>query len=204
MKIYLTIAILTVILSCDGQTRKELLLSNKNLTEGTLPDFIEKYLIEQQKKKDKEGIPKVTIEENEKQIDIDQQVGGEIYSIPRKRDEFIKGDLTEDKKPEIIINVVHSFGASGHNIISFLFIGNSKGYSFVKTFDCSNLAQCKAGGAKWGELQIEEIKNNMLFGTSLCYTEDDAACCPSKQFSSTFKYDSKSTELVLINQILKK
>lgn len=200
----LAIALLTIAFSCNGQTRKELLLNSKNLSEETLPDFVEKYLIDQQKKLDKKSHPQVSIVDNKKEIDMYGQPSGEFYSIPIKKEEFIKGDLTADNNHDIIINVGHSFGASGHNTISFLFVGNSKGYSFIKTFDCTTLAQCNMGGAKWGELSIEEIKENKLIGTAMCYTDDDAVCCPSKKFISIYKYDKKLNDIVFVNQTEKK
>lgn len=200
---YLTLGLLTLVMSCNGQTKKE----NKTkdgLTEDNIPSFIEAYLI----KEHRTGTEKLPVDtaiiDGKKEIYMDEGLGGTSYSLPMDNKEFLKGDITGDSKQDIIVSIGHSFGASGHATIYFLFGGDGDAFSFITTFDSFDLGLCKTNGDLPGQFYPDQIKTGTLIGTSHCYTTEDAKCCPSKKFENTFKYNPQTKKLSLIKQTEKK
>ena len=201
---YLTFGLLTLVMSCNAQTKKDKQVKDE-LTEEKLSGFIENYLIEENRTGTEKLPVNTEIIDGKKEIYMDQGLGGNSYSLPMDNKEFIRGDLTGDSKQDIMVSIGHSFGASGHATIYFLFAHNNSGLSFVKTFDSFDLALCKNKKDELpGQFYPDEIKNGTLTGTSDCYTEEDAKCCPSKKYKTVFKYNSVTKELTLLSQTEKK
>lgn len=199
---YLIFVSITLVLSCNAQGKKES-TKDKTLKLETFSDFIQEYLINEARKSDdnlKDKKPIIKIEDDFKEIDLYGVLTGPTYSIPLNHNEYIQGDINNDQINEIIVPVSHSYGASGGNVKYFLFTGNTKGYVFTKTFYSTDIANCKTGGAG-GNFYITKIEDQRIIGKSICYTDSDARCCPSKQFMTTLGFNFKTSEFNLFSQV---
>jgi len=107
-------------------------------------------------------------------------------SIPKRTgaSSIFTGDLNQDNSNDLIVSVYTEGGGGGGNVSwsdLFVFIKNEKGYQ-LKTISTNwEVAGCN------GMIGIEEIKDNKIIGTSLCYAEDDGRCCPSLKYSTALK-----------------
>ena len=130
-------------------------------------------------------------------INKDDYVGIQMrIEIPKKGKGILYGDLNNDKIKDIIVTVNTQGGGAGGNvwwndIFVFLKKGDKYSLSTVNTnWDIS--------GCDRGFVFIEEIKENIIKGTSSCYSEDDGRCCPSLTYETRLQL--LNNKIVTINK----
>lgn len=116
--------------------------------------------------------------------------------ISKMKSDYLFGDLNNDGKTDLIASVNSDGGGSATWIEYITFISEDNQYvlkSVTRSFD---LSIC-SGGSHDGQFYPEEIKDGVITGTSICYTDKDAHCCPSIKKESKVVY--KQDKLVKAN-----
>lgn len=108
--------------------------------------------------------------------------------IPKKKKNYISGDLNKDGLNELLVSIETQGGGQGGNVWwndIFVFLNVNNSYilsSFKKSPDLC--------GCKDGYFYPEKIENGVIKGKSSCYNWDiDAHCCPSLEFETIIKFD---------------
>jgi len=130
---------------------------------------------------------------------------GQMFAdIPRLANEqhIYYGDLNNDGAEDIIVPVNTEGGGGGGNVWwvdLFVFLKQDSHYKFLVTETNWGLPGCTNNGFMF----ITKIENNIIYGESLCYAEDDGRCCPSLRFNVTLKLENKDFVLVSKEEIIK-
>lgn len=118
-------------------------------------------------------------------------------TLPRVRDKkfLYYGDLNNDGLEDMIIPVNTEGGGGGGNvwwIDLFVFLQQKDAsFSFLTTKSNWEITECQ------GFIQLDKIENNLIYGKSSCYAEDDGRCCPSLNYLTTLKLQNK--DLIVVN-----
>jgi hypothetical protein len=98
------------------------------------------------------------------------------------------GDLDNDGSNEKLVTVFVNDEISTPWREYFLFSGK-KGAQLLRTVASSfELARCRAGSYS-GMFEAREISNGKISGVSICYTNQDAECCPSVHVDSKVYFE---------------
>src|SRR5690606_11754508 len=114
-----------------------------------------------------------------RKVPAGQEPGPFLYvTLSRLRSDVITGDLNGDGRPDLIVQPVLSQGGNSYWKELFVFVNTPDGYVFKTVASNMDLAQYTEG-AHSGSFHAERIGDGAIIGTSICYTDEDAACCPS-------------------------
>lgn len=105
------------------------------------------------------------------------------------------GDLNNDGLEDMIIPVHTEGGGGGGNVWwtdLFVFFKQNKEYKFITTKSNWGVSGCD----NYGFVFFEKIENNIIYGESTCYAEEDGRCCPSLTFKTKFKLKNKEFVVV--------
>lgn len=111
-------------------------------------------------------------------------------TISKIKSDYLFGDINNDGKKDIIASVGADGGGSASWNELFVFINENDNYILKSVTSSFDLAVCKKGSHE-GQFYPKEIKDGIVIGTSICYTDEDAHCCPSikKESKAVFKND---------------
>jgi hypothetical protein len=98
--------------------------------------------------------------------------------ISKMKSDYLYGDLNNDGKSDLIASVNSDGGGSASWCDLFVFINENDSYVLKSVTSSFDLAIC-AGGSHDGQFYPKEIKDGIVIGSSICYTDKDAHCCPS-------------------------
>ena len=117
-------------------------------------------------------------------------------SIPKMKSEYLFGDLNNDGKEDIIASIYADSGGSATWLEYVTLISEDNQYVLKSVASSFDLAICN-GGSHDGQFYPKEIKGGIIYGTSVCYTDEDAHCCPSIKKENNVVY--KKDKLVKTN-----
>jgi hypothetical protein len=111
-------------------------------------------------------------------------------SISKIKSDYLFGDLNNDGKIDVVASVWSNGGGSATWVEYVTFISEDNQYMLKSVTRSFDLAICN-GGSHDGQFYPKEIKDGVINGTSVCYTDKDAHCCPSikKESRVVFKKD---------------
>lgn len=97
---------------------------------------------------------------------------GEEYESARK---VIAGDLNHDGTPDLAVLYTIEGQHGSNNYIQYIAV-------FLRVKGrLRYVAHTAVGGKGHRSVEIESIKNNVIFLNTLNYKDDDPSCCPSKK-----------------------
>lgn len=174
-------------------------IPTKETTENLIDEDITTKIVFHYGKKNRNGIP--LRNETDSLINLSFKEKGDdmAYSnliISKIKSNYIFGDLNNDGKVDLIASVNANTGGSGSWDELFVFINENGKYELKTITSSFDLAICK-GGSREGQFYPKEIKNGVVIGTSVCYADDDAHCCPS--IKKETKVACKKNKLIKIN-----
>ncbi len=112
-------------------------------------------------------------------------------TISKIKADYFFADLNGDGKLDILASVNADSGGSSFWDDLIVFLNENESYSLTSVTSSFDLATCKSGSHD-GQFYPKEIKNGVIIGESVCYTDEDAHCCPSiKQKSKAVFKDNK-------------
>lgn len=110
-------------------------------------------------------------------------------TIPKLRSKSLRGDMNGDNREDLVLQPVLSQGGGSRWKEFFLFVNDGGGYVYKAQASTYDLAQHKKNSYS-GTFHPEEIVNNVLIGTSVCYRDDDAQCCPSVKVPTSVRLEN--------------
>lgn len=108
-------------------------------------------------------------------------------SIPKKKTNYIFGDLNSDGKDDIVASIYADGGGSASWFEYITFIFEDGQYVLKSMTNSFNIAICNDGSHD-GQFYPKEINNGVIYGKSICYTDKDPHCCPSIENESKVIY----------------
>jgi len=106
---------------------------------------------------------------------------------------ILEGDLNKDQKNDLVISVHTEGGGGGGNVWSqdiFVFIYDNEKYKLVNVTSDRDVCGCN------GNFRVRKIENNLIVGSSSCYAEDDARCCPSLHYETKVAFENNKLKYV--------
>jgi hypothetical protein len=120
-----------------------------------------------------------------------------LINIPKARTSMLTGDVSGDGQPDLVVQPSLSQGGNYQWKEMFVFVKNGKGYGLRANASNFDLAQYKKNSHS-GCFYADEIRDGKIVGTSICYLDDDAQCCPSVKIpTGVFLKDSQIKSSVL-------
>jgi len=206
-KLVLFVLIILLCCSCGDQANN----TNKNppATSAINNQFIDKEIVNQiiegckqeyRKNRIDKSIDSIQIEYSDTSVEVkflfkedsDYSNVGVAY-ISKMRNDYLHGDLDRDGVDEIICCVSWEGGGSSWWNDILLFKQTKNAYKLIAFQQSPNLCGCKEGtnegGSYGGNFYPEKIENGIVIGKSICWTKNDAHCCPSLKFNTTVKFE---------------
>jgi hypothetical protein len=153
-----------------------------NLTGAAITGPIEDFYVSQNKKgkvKRTEDDTSIRLTFSYNRIPAGQEGGPYLYVIiPKSRTSMLTGDVSGDGVPDLVVQPSLSQGGDSRWKEMFVFVKNGKDYELRANASNFDLAQYKRNSHN-GCFYADEIKDGKIVGTSICYMDDDAQCCPS-------------------------
>ena len=127
------------------------------------------------------------------------------YSIPESEEDYsgflmgasmpvrvndssiVYGDLNNDGLDDMIVLVNTEGGGGGGNVWwvdYFVYLKADEGYQFKTVQTNWEMSGCT------GFFGIDKIENNVIYGESTCYAEEDGRCCPSLSYLTQLKFEN--------------
>ena len=117
-----------------------------------------------------------------------------FVTIPKSLKLYLSGDINTDGKKDIIALPVLTEGGSSYWQDIMVFTGNGSGHDLLTVASSMDIARCTANSYN-GIFIPRKIENGTLVGTTSCYTDDDAACCPSVKMEVRYVLEKKKLRL---------
>ncbi len=127
-----------------------------------------------------------------------------VVNIPRLKDNFITGDLEKDGENEIMACVGVEGGGRRGSYDLFVFKQHGGKYTIASTIKSPDVCGCNGSGVSGGYFYPDSIENSQVVGRSICWSENDAPCCPTMRFETRLKFVSGKLILVSKKAINKK
>ncbi|HEY6914812.1 MAG TPA: hypothetical protein VI413_09060, partial [Paludibacter sp.] len=132
------------------------------------------------------------------------------YSFAKDNSKFLKGDLNNDKKADLIICAYLTEANSQEEKTYFLFLQKENGYEFYREFKAKDIVTetCDKNNFRTGQFNLDSISGGLLIGNSNyregheAYFRDYSYRCENEKY----KLNVAGQKLDLINQsdLLKK
>jgi hypothetical protein len=116
-------------------------------------------------------------------------------TISKIRKSYLSGDLNTDGVPDLVGLPKLSQGGASYWQDLFVLLYLKGNFEPVQVISAMDLARC-TGNSYNGNFVPREISENMIKGTTRCYTDDDAECCPSVKLEASYKLDEKKLKFV--------
>lgn len=165
---------------------------------GPISEFIDEdiitKIISHYGKQNRNGIPQRTETDSVINLSFKEKKGDDMpysnLSISKIKSDYLFGDVNNDGKDDIIASVGADSGGSANWNDLLTFINERDKYELKSVTSSFDLAVCKDGSHD-GQFYPKKIKDGIIIGTSICYADEDAHCCPSikKETKAKFKKD---------------
>jgi len=121
--------------------------------------------------------------------DAQYNFDGTIY-ISKMQSDYFHGDLYGDGVEEIVCSVSTEGMGGGNAYWNDVFVLRliDKKYKIIDAVTSNKLTGDK-GGYDGGLFYPLAIKDRLITGESICWTDEDAHCCPSLKFYTTVKFE---------------
>lgn len=113
-----------------------------------------------------------------------------IY-IPLTVHPDLKGDINNDEKDDIIVEVYTEFYHNNAESIYFLFLKTDNSYQLANTFTSG----WRGWGARGENTYLYKIEDNLVIGSISDYVENDANCCPSIHYDIKMKFKNNELQI---------
>jgi hypothetical protein len=135
---------------------------------------------------------------------------GTSYLFAKDNSKFLKGDLNNDKKFDLIIRADMNEGRGLETKKYFVFLQGKEGYEYFAEFKADDMVfeNCRKVDLKVGTFNLDSISGGLLVGSSNyqsnneSYYKDYSYRCDTEKYKINLK--EKATELVSQSDLLKK
>lgn len=167
---------------------------NKMTNENLVSEDIITQILIHYGRENKSGLPQKKETDSLIYLSFKEKGDEMAYSnltISKIKGDYFFADLNGDGKLDILASVNADSGGSSFWDDLIVFLYENESYSLTSVTTSFDLATCKSGSHD-GQFYPKEIKNGVIIGESVCYTDEDAHCCPSiKQKSKAVFKDNK-------------
>ena len=119
-------------------------------------------------------------------------------NISKLRSRALIGDMNRDSLEDILVLPELSQGGGSKWKELFLFLKKGDGFVLGSQASAFDLAQYK-GNSHSGSFHAREIRNGYIYGTSLCYRDEDAQCCPSVKIPTMVRLEKDRLKTSRVN-----
>lgn len=99
-------------------------------------------------------------------------------SISKLRSHALTGDMNRDTVDDVVVMPTLSQGGGSKWKDLFVFVKTGDDLKLKTQASCFDLAQYKPNSHS-GAFHAREIRDGAIYGTSVCYRDEDPQCCPS-------------------------